>query len=101
MKGHRSLGRALALTCAVAALAPAVASAAESGTASCPPGTRAVQGVGTGCTTSPDNKSDSVATIAAILFTGAGAVAIVRDVRAQAGRRRRRPSTQTALSERG
>jgi hypothetical protein len=96
---RRGLARAVALTCAAAALTPAVATAAPPETGSCPIGTRAVGGVaGTGCTTSPRDGSDGVAALAVIL-TGAGAFAIVRDVRAQAGRRRRRLSAETALSE--
>ena len=94
----RRLARAVALTCAAAALTPAVAPAAPPETRSCPFGTRAVRGMGTGCTTSPRDGSDGVAALAVIL-TGAGAFAIVRDVRAQAGRRRRRRSAETAFSE--
>jgi hypothetical protein len=98
MKGHRNLARALALSCATAALTPAVAPAAAPDTRSCPHGTRPVQGLaGTGCTTSSLNDFDEVAALAVIL-TGAGALVIVRDVRAQAGRRRRR-STEIAAPE--
>jgi hypothetical protein len=101
MKGYRSLTRALALSCAAAALTPAVAPAAPPDTRPCPHGTRAVGGMaGTGCTTSSPNDFDPVAAALVVILTGAGAFAIVRDVRGPAGRRRRGPSTKAALSER-
>src|SRR5262245_44734138 len=89
----------LAPTCAAAALTPAAASAAPTGTAPCPAGSRPVQGVGIGCTTSQQNSFDDVAIIAVIALTGAGAFAIVRDTRGGAKRRRHRPSTQNALAK--
>jgi hypothetical protein len=98
MKGYRRLTQGAALSCAAIALTPAVASAAPPDTRSCPQGTRAVHGpAGVGCTTSSLNDFDEVAALAVIL-TGAGGFAIVRETRGRSARRRGRRSIRTAIS---
>jgi hypothetical protein len=98
MKGYRRLARATALGCAAVALTPAVAPAATPDTRSCPEGTRAVHGpAGVGCTTSSLNDFDEVAALA-VLLTGVGGFAIVRETRSRAGRRHGRRSIRTAYS---